>query len=1015
MTIRTSMRAWVAALAALSLLGLTPGTDTRGADTVPAAGFEVTIHEGTNMAAALSPDGSTLALDALGRIWTLPSGGGAATALTDPFGDARQPTWSPDGRRIAFQAYWGGDYDIWVVNADGTDLARLTSGPFDDREPHWSQDGARVAFASDRGGTYDIWEVTVGSRDVRRLTEGGDNEYAPAYGPGGRLAYVTDGAEAGVWVRAGAGEPQRIADLGDTDGFGPSWSPEGDRIAYTSQTYGSNALHVVSTAGGAGAVTTISDENEDVFPFRAAWRADGTLLYTADGKVRTRPATGGSATDVPFSATVTLERPAYRKALRSFDASGPAPVRGILSPSISPDGTRVAFTALGDLWLMPIGGEPQRVTDDPWVEVDPTWSPDGRSLAFGSDRGGDVDVWIHDVETGRARQLTRDGGSGPVWSPDGSEIAYTGGAGPQAGLRIASVETGVARTVRSGLNMPGRPTWSPDGTQIGVSALWTYSSRYREGVNKALLVRVPRPAAEEEDSDAEADDFFATARQASERWLDFLPDQSVGTRSTDGPLWSPDGDWLAYVSNGVLWTIPVTHAGDPLGPPQRLNNETTSDISWAGDSRSIVYLTSDRLRRVWLESGRIDDIPVPLTWQRIVPEGRTVIHAGAVFDGVSAELERNVDIVIEGNRIARVAAHDAGLHQGRVIDASDGVLSPGLIEMHTHGGLGEGEAIGRNWLSYGVTTIRRVSADPYDMTEAKESIESGRRVGPRIFATGNSMDGSRIYYGGGASMGAIAQVELEMQRADALDYDLIKTYVRLPDAVQRRVIEEAHALGMSVTSHELYPGVAFGADGVEHVRGTSRRGYSTKVTELNRSYQDVVELLARSRMSITPTVGLYGGFGLLAGDDPSLLQDTRLEAFPASTARGRRGGDPEIVRRMVSDMGSLAREVVEQGGVVVVGTDFGPPGLSLVAEMEVLTRYGGMDALDVMRATTSIPADVMGYGEELGSVRPGMLADLVVFGGNPLEDIRAARDVRFVVTNGRVYSMEELLVRPDVR
>ena len=236
--------------------------------------------------------------------------------------------------------------------------------------------------------------------------------------------------------------------------------------------------------------------------------------------------------------------------------------------------------------------------------------------------------------------------------------------------------------------------------------------------------------------------------------------------------------------------------------------------------------------------------------------------------------------------------------------------------------------------------------------------------------------------------------------------------MRLPDAVQRRVIDEAHALGMSVTSHELYPGVAYGADGVEHVRGTSRRGYSTKVSELSRSYQDVVELLARSGMAITPTVGLYGGFGLLAGDDPSLLEDARLETFPASTGRGRRGGDTETVRRMVSDMGSLARRVVEQGGTVVVGTDFGPPGLSLIAEMEVLTRYGGMEAADVMRATTSIPAAVMGYGDDLGVVRPGMLADLVVFGGNPLEDISAVRDVRFVITNGRVNSMEELLLRP---
>jgi len=1023
MSLRPVQTAGIATASSLLLLafglsrspseGSAPGSVGVGA---PAAGVEVTIHEGTNMAAALSPDGRTLAIDALGRIWTLSAAGGEATALTDPFGDARQPVWSPDGRRIAFQAYWDGNYDIWVMESDGSALSRLTAGPFDDREPHWSPDGARVAFSSDRGGTYDVWEVAVNGRsEPVRLTDGSDNEYAPAYGPGGRIAWVTDGDEAGVWARVGSAAAERVVDLEGAEGFAPSWSPDGARIAYNRLVYGRSTLHVADVSGRGAAPVQVSEPDEDVFPFRANWGADGRIVYTSNGRIHARPAAGGSAAEIPFSATVEVTRSAYRKALRSFDATGPRPVRGILSPAVSPDGASIAFTALGDLWIMPVGGEPRRLTDDPWVEFDAAWSPDGSSLAFSSDRAGEIDVWVHDVASGRDRQVTRGGGSGPAWSPDGSEIAYVGGAGPDAGLRVVNVRTGGAVTVRRGLNGPGRPTWSPDGTRIGVSALSPYSTRYREGVNKALLIRVPRPAAEDSDTDPFHD---GMAQQVDERWLDFLPHSSVGTRSTDGPVWSPDGDRLAYVSNGVLWVIPVSLDGDPLGPPQRLNNETTSDISWAGDSRSIVYLTTDRLRRVWLESGAIEDIAVPLTWARVVPDERTLIHAGAVFDGVSDELSRDMDVVIVGNRIARVEPHDPLLHddargRGRVVDASDGVLSPGLIEMHTHGGIGEGEAIGRQWLSYGVTTIRRVSADPYDMTEAKESVESGRRIGPRIFATGNSMDGSRIFYGGGASMGAIAQVELELQRGAALGYDLIKTYVRLPDAVQRRVIEAAHARGMSVTSHELYPGVAYGADGVEHVRGTSRRGYSTKVTELNRSYQDVVELLARSGMSITPTVGLYGGFGLLAGDDPALLEDARLEHFGGSTGRGRRGGDVEVVRRMVSDMGSLARRVVEEGGVVVVGTDFGPAGLSLVAEMEVLARYGGMDPADVLRATTSIPAAVMGYGDDLGVIRPGMLADLVVFGGDPVRDISAVRDVRWVVTNGRAYSLAELLDAPD--
>jgi imidazolonepropionase-like amidohydrolase len=160
-------------------------------------------------------------------------------------------------------------------------------------------------------------------------------------------------------------------------------------------------------------------------------------------------------------------------------------------------------------------------------------------------------------------------------------------------------------------------------------------------------------------------------------------------------------------------------------------------------------------------------------------------------------------------------------------------------------------------------------------------------------------------------------------------------------------------------------------------------------------------------------VGLYGGFGVLGRDVPSLLDDPRVEAFSPATGRGGvRGDDLETTRRMISDMASLARRVVERDGVVVLGTDYGPAGLTLLAEIEILVRYGGLTPVDALRAATSVPADEMGYGAELGRVEEGMLADLVVLGGDPLSDIGAVRDTRIVVADGRVHRMEALLTRP---
>src|SRR5438034_3423741 len=148
-----------------------------------ARGVHVTLHEGTSMAAAMSPDGRTIAIDLLGTIWTLPAAGGAAKAITDIFMDARQPSWSPDGRRLAFQAYRTSTWQIWTMNADGTDLRAVTDDAADYREPAWSPDGTRIAFSSDRlsRSGYDVWMLTVATGAVTQVTSAPSNECLPAW------------------------------------------------------------------------------------------------------------------------------------------------------------------------------------------------------------------------------------------------------------------------------------------------------------------------------------------------------------------------------------------------------------------------------------------------------------------------------------------------------------------------------------------------------------------------------------------------------------------------------------------------------------------------------------------------------------------------------------------------------------------------------------------------------------------------------------------------------------------
>ena len=194
----------------------------------------IVVRRGTTMAAAVSPDGSRIAIDLHGALWLLPVTGGRATRITDELGDARQPSWSPDGTRLAYQSYRDGTWRLWIAQADGSDAVAVTSGPFDDREPHWSPDGARIAFSSDRSGNYDVWVLEVSSGAVRQVTSSPANEYWPAWSPSGaEIAFVsTRTPDPGIYAAALDGRERLLAGGGGTLGA-PAWTLDGSTVVWT--------------------------------------------------------------------------------------------------------------------------------------------------------------------------------------------------------------------------------------------------------------------------------------------------------------------------------------------------------------------------------------------------------------------------------------------------------------------------------------------------------------------------------------------------------------------------------------------------------------------------------------------------------------------------------------------------------------------------------------------------------------------------------------------------------------
>jgi len=972
------------------------------------------------MAAALSPDGRTLAIDLLGTLWTLPSSGGEAKAITDIFMDARQPSWSPDGRTIAFQAYRTSTWQIWTVAGDGRDLKPVTASAFDDREPAWSPDGTRIAFSSDRSGNYDIWVLTLATGALTQITTAPSNEFNPSWRTSTELVYVSDRRERpGLYAQ---GDRLIASDPGALSA--PAFAPTGE-VVFNSIAGTHSHLMVArpSTRSGRADASTrsaraeaeldtarsepaeerarnIADEDEDVFPFRPQI-VGADVLYTADGRIKRRPLAGGPATTIAFTADVSFVRPAFTPKARRFDVAGAQPVRGLVNPAISPDGSQVVFAALGDLWTIGVGGgAPHRITNDPALDTAPMWSRDGRFIVYSSDRAGGMNLWIHDIAANTDRQLTTLGAAAmeAAWSPDGTRVAFVDADGQ---VQSVDVATGRVTKLHDRLNEPGRPSWSPDGSAIVVSSLKVYSTRFREGTNQVLKIA-------------------ASPGAFADRWFDPSPNKSIGMREDQGPIWSPDGRQMAAIVDGLLAVWPVAADGSPTGPPRPIATELAGSPTWTADSRAILFQAETQLKLVDVASKRIiRTIDPKMTWTQARTLGTQTIHAGRLWDGVSDAVQTDVDILVDGDRITSVEKHRDALHAGVVVDASGETVIPGLIEIHSHLSQDFGEALGRMFLSWGITTVRNPATNTYESNEYREATESGARVGPRLLSAGEPFDGTRIYYPGGSSLDEGGEITLRLRHAKAFGFDFIKTYVRLPDLQQKRVIDEAHAMGMPVTSHELYPAVAFGADGVEHIRGTSRRGYSPKISLLSRSYQDVIDLLTASKMTLTPTIGIQGGFRLQTLQDASWIDDPRIQRlYPASVAaRGREqvrtppsAAVLDEARRAVAPQEQTIVRIAHGGGRIVAGTDapINPYGLSLLMEMEDYAE-AGMTPAEVLRSATIVSAEAMGVSDQIGTIQAGKLADLAFIPGDPLTTVRALRNVTRVMKAGRMYERAALL------
>ena len=984
------------------------------ASSQPAVDRIVTVTEGTNIAATVAPDQSKIIIDLQGSLWALPFKGGTAKRLTDPFLEPARPDYSPKGDVVAFQAYKGGTFHIWTMKPDGSGLRQITSGHGDDREPRFSPDGKKIAFASDRAfkGSYDIWVVDVASGGLNQWTAAAADEYEPAWSPdGAEIAFVSGVGINGTSIQAANATGQSHIVVTAPAGAhlnSPTWSPDGKQVAYTQFAGGKSELMVSGTRVGTA---------EDAFPFPATWLPGNRLLYTGDGKIQIAEVAGSNSSEIKFEAQYALKRPSYQRKQFDLEPGKSKQVLGIVSPTLSPDGKQIVFEALNQIWLMEIRGKPQALTNDSFYKEDPSWSPDGKRIAYSSDKAGTEDLYILDLETKHEQRVTTSAESAEVsaaWSPDGKMLAFQDQAGA---TYVLSLETAQQRKVIDAQFAPSKPSWSADSKAISIGALKPYTKRFREGTSQILTVSLEK---------------------GTLTYSEPTPFGSLSTRGEDGPLYSPDGKWVAFVMNSLLWIRPVDQNGIPNGEGRQITREVTDAPTWKGDSKQLLYLSDGKLRIVGVDGSGTRTIPVDLTWRSEPVPQRTLVHAGKLWDGRGADVQTDVDILIVDKRIQSIQPHAESAHQRavtdryQVVDASKLTVIPGLWESHTHewiSGKFYGDRLGRLWLAYGVTELQSQGDPVYRSVETREAFDSGTRVGPRFFATGEAIDGERVYYNFMRPTTSESQLQLELSRAKALDYDNLKTYVRLPHAMQQEVALFGHEhMGVTTASHYMLPGLGYGVDGMTHVSATARLGFAYTRSAGGISYEDVQQLFDASGEYMISTT--FASFPLYA-EDPAMVEDSRLLALNTpwdqttlrvklDLAEGKHPHLPEGMHLLGGDvkitLESLEREektvalVARAGGLVLAGTDspLDNVATALHLNLRAQVKYG-LKPWEALQTATILPARAFGHASDLGTVEPGKLADLVLVSGDPLSDIKDVANVQGVMKSGRMYSLPELM------
>ncbi len=486
------------------------------------------------------------------------------------------PTWSPDGRTLAYGSNETGNWDIWVKQPGGGPAVNRTADfTGDDLYPSWSPDGRQIAFWSDRdgGGYYLMSSIGGGLQRLAANPSTGSVFHSPPdwSKDGSELAYViyeTDGSRLEPWLEIQTivtGKTRRARLPGPSPArLDLSWSPDGRLVAYldSGSQYG-DISQLFVTDLSAGTSVALSEGRTNIKSPR--WSRDGRHLYFVSNQ--------GGTSDVwrqPMQQNGTPDGPPERITTAV----------GISHIAFTADGKRLAYSqgrAVANVWRVPIkadGGKPVTWAEAEQITFDQAFiefvdvSTDGQQLAFSSDRAGNHDIWVMPVgRPGQLRQLTFniEPDWDPDWSPDALTIAFYSFQTGDREIFTLPVAGGMATQLTRSAGLDATPEWSPNGKELTFRTERTGNSDIRV---------IPSNGGEER---------TITADTA----YDFSPG------------WSPDGQFLAYTA----WTpqgSQIRRVPAQGGESERLSTGPVGTVQWSRDGNRIYFMGADeRAGNIW--------------------------------------------------------------------------------------------------------------------------------------------------------------------------------------------------------------------------------------------------------------------------------------------------------------------------------------------------------------------------------------------------------------------------------